>query len=480
MDAAPSSPAVATKLPLVVELDGALLRTNLLLESLVGTAVKGFRPFVGILAALVRGRGLETYVCDHCCLEYDLLPYDEAVLSVIRSAQRQGRPVYLATGGDVRHAVRIAAHLGLGGKGTEAETVLRLGAAATDRPLVDLFGASGFDYVGKAGGRAVARIGARKVYLVGAHSGPSGQVTDGGTPVEHLLRQGPSLRSWSKALRVHQYSKNVLVGVPALTAHVYALSLLSNALLAFVAFSLCASAAYILNDLVDLDADRRHPTKRHRPFCSGEIPIEQGLAAVPVLLGLAFGAASLVSIGLASVLAGYFALTLSYTFSLKRKLLVDVVVLATLYTLRVIGGAVALPVMPSEWLLAFSMFIFVCLALVKRYVELQRRIGDELPDPSNRNYRLADLPVVGALAAASGFNAVTIFALYISSPTVKDLYKRPELLWLICPILLYWIGRAVVLAHRRIIDDDPITFALNDRISYIAGILMFAIILAAT
>jgi 4-hydroxybenzoate polyprenyltransferase len=295
-----------------------------------------------------------------------------------------------------------------------------------------------------------------------------------------LEREEPSLRVWLKALRVHQYAKNVLIFVPLLTAHAYAVPFLLRAMLAFVAFSLCASAVYILNDLVDLDADRRHPSKRLRPFASGTIPIAHSIIAIPVLLLLAFGCAFIASLPLAAVLAGYLALTLAYSLTLKRKPLIDVVVLAMLYTTRVVAGAVALPVMVSEWLLAFSMFIFTSLALIKRYTELSLRLEKQLPEPSNRDYQLADLPIVGALAAASGFNAVTIFALYISSPTVRDLYRHPQLLWLICPILLYWIGRAVMFAHRRAIDDDPILFALRDRVSRLAGGLIIAIVLLAS
>jgi 4-hydroxybenzoate polyprenyltransferase len=201
---------------------------------------------------------------------------------------------------------------------------------------------------------------------------------------------------------------------------------------------------------------------------------------MPVLVLLAFGCATLISPLFAAMLLAYFVLTLAYSFTLKRRLIVDIVVLATLYTTRVIAGAAALPVVPSEWLLVFSMFIFTCLALVKRYVELAMRIDRELSDPSNRNYRLSDLPVIGALAAASGFNAITIFALYVSSLTVGGLYKHPELLWLICPVLMYWISRMVVLAHRRIVDDDPIVFALRDRNSQICAAAMVVIVLTAS
>jgi 4-hydroxybenzoate polyprenyltransferase len=231
------------------------------------------------------------------------------------------------------------------------------------------------------------------------------------------------------------------------------------ALLALVSFSLCASSVYLLNDLIDLRADRQHPSKQKRPFACGAIPLAHGVIAIPILLAASYICAILTSPLFTAVLTGYFSLTLAYSFTLKRRLMVDIVVLATLYTTRVIAGAAA---------------------MVKRYVELALRIDRELPDPSNRNYRLIDLPIIGALAAASGFNAVTIFALYISSPTVGDLYRHPELLWLLCPILMYWLSRMVILAHRRVLDDDPIVFALRDRNSRVCGAFMIAIVLIAS
>jgi len=299
-------------------------------------------------------------------------------------------------------------------------------------------------------------------------------------PVETLPTPRGTLKAWRKALRVHQYAKNALVFVALLTSHAYSPQAFLAALAAFAAFSLCASSVYLLNDLVDLADDRKHPTKRNRPFASGAIPLLYAVFAIPALLMGAFAIAFLVSIPLTGALAAYFLLTLTYSFSFKRKLIVDVVTLATLYTVRVVAGAIAIAVTPSEWLLAFSMLIFTCLALVKRYIELAMRIDRELPDPTSRNYRLVDLPIVGALAAASGLNAVTIFALYVSSFAVQGLYRRPELLWLICPVLLYWLSRVVVLAHRRAIDDDPIIFAIRDRNSLVCGVCIFAIVIAAS
>jgi 4-hydroxybenzoate polyprenyltransferase len=297
-------------------------------------------------------------------------------------------------------------------------------------------------------------------------------------PLQPQIIESPpaDVKSWMKLLRVHQWMKNVLVFVPLLTAHKFDLGSLISAAGAFLAFSFTASATYIQNDLVDIEADRKHPSKQHRPLAAGIVPIHAAMMAAVLLLVLAFALALAIGLGFATVLAAYLALTIAYTFSLKRKMLVDVIVLAALYTIRVFGGAAAIAVPVSEWLLGFSMFIFTSLALIKRYIELAARVDAELPNPSNRNYRKTDLDIVAAIAAASGFNAVTVFALYISSEAVQQLYRHPKALWLVCPILMYWLGRILMMAHRRQIDDDPVLFALNDWNSFLAFGLIGAII----
>lgn len=280
-------------------------------------------------------------------------------------------------------------------------------------------------------------------------------------------------RSWIKLLRIHQWAKNVLVFVPLVTAQRYFdLAAFGDALGGFVAFSLTASAIYILNDLVDLDADRKHSSKNRRPLATGAVNIKAAAALIPLLLVAGFAVAVSVTPPLAAMVLAYVAFTTAYTFVLKRKMMVDVLALATLYTVRVVGGAVAISVPLSEWLLGFSMFIFTTLALIKRYVELAALVDRGLSDPTNRNYRKSDLDIVAALGAAAGYNAVTVFALYISSNEVRLLYRHPQVLWFICPILMYWVGRALLMAHRRLIDDDPVVFALRDRNSYIALVLI--------
>jgi 4-hydroxybenzoate polyprenyltransferase/phosphoserine phosphatase len=466
---------------LVIDLDGTLVRTDLLYESFFASATEGIKHYWSVLEALRRGKApLKAYLAGVATIDYGLLPYNQEVLDFARDAKKQGRRVYLATASDRRHADQIASHLGIFDGVFASDGMVNLSGEIKARRLIEAFASSQFDYIGNNVADLAIWAHARKSYVAHDSAALIRRADSRGIALECVARSKSSPRTWLKALRVHQYTKNVLIFVPLLTAHAYALPSLLNALLAFIAFSLCASSAYLLNDLVDLRADRQHPTKQMRPFACGAIPLEQGVIAIPILLAVAYVCAVLTSLLFTAVLTAYFALTLAYSFILKRRLMVDIVVLATLYTTRVIAGAAAILVVPSEWLLAFSMFTFTCLALVKRYVELALRIDRELPDPSNRNYRLGDLPIIGALAVASGFNAVTIFALYVSSPAVGRLYRHPEYLWLLCPILMYWLSRMVILAHRRVIDDDPIVFALRDRNSRVCACAMIAIVLLAT
>ena len=289
-----------------------------------------------------------------------------------------------------------------------------------------------------------------------------------------------TFKMWAKLLRVHQYAKNALVFVALGTAHQFNPTAFLDAACAFVAFSLCASCVYIFNDLADIEADRAHPTKRNRPLAAGLIAPPLAIVVAIACLTAAFALAAYVSLPFLATLGGYFVLTSAYTYSLKRKMFVDVVVLAMLYTIRVIAGAVAIGVDASEWLLAFSMFIFTSLALVKRYTELSAHLDRATAGPANRNYGVSDLPIVAALAAASGFNAVTVFALYISSDFVRHTYRHPQFLWLICPVLMYWIARILMLAHRRLMDDDPVIFALRDKQSCACALTVgAALVLAA-
>ncbi|SFV33387.1 UbiA family prenyltransferase [Hyphomicrobium facile] len=296
--------------------------------------------------------------------------------------------------------------------------------------------------------------------------------------VSHQL--GRQLRIWLRQLRVYQYVKNLLVFVPVITAHEFNADALRSSFLAAAAFSLCASAVYILNDWWDLQADRAHPTKQFRPLAAGKIKVRDALAAIPVLLTASAWIALSISGLFALIIAAYFVMTTAYTFVIKRKLIADVVLLAMLYTIRVIGGAVAIAVPISEWLLYFSIFVFASLALLKRTIELvdYAHLGKD-PYPS-RGYYASDVGTVTALAAASSMNAVTVFALYLSSSSAAGLYAHPKFLYLLCPIMIFWLFRLITLAQRKIIHDDPIVFAVKDRVSWITCLVTAVILLLAS
>lgn len=465
--------------PLVLDLDGTLVRSDLLVES--GFACLADHPFriFGMARALARGKSaLKAEIARHVSIDAGSLPYDERVLALAREARTQGRKVYVASASNQRYVAAVAAHIDADGW-FASDATTNLAGEAKARRLTEEFGDKGFDYVGD--GRADLAVWqvCRKGWCVHPSAAVRREIAARGLDVTAIAPEGSTLKPWIKLIRPHQWAKNALVLVPLLTAHKFAFGALAQSLAAFFAFSFAASAVYIVNDLVDLEADRKHPSKRGRPLAAGTAPILMAIPVAAALLVLAFALALTTTPLFVGVLAGYLALTTAYSFFLKRKMLVDVVTLAGLYTARVIGGAAAIDVPLSEWLLAFSMFIFAALALIKRYVELAARVDADLPDPTNRNYRKFDLDIVAALAAAAGFNAVTVFALYVSSDAVRGLYRHPRALWLVCPILMYWLTRALMMAHRRQMDDDPISFALKDRNSLLAIALVGAIMVGA-
>ncbi len=429
-EAAPQAAPVPARV-LVIDLEGALLRSELLMEALFSSPGR----MLGRFGAGGRaGMAALTDILAQAEIDYAHLPYDGEVLNRALAARARGAKIYLVAGRFAGHAAGIAAHLGFDGVVAAADL-----ASGDNLP---------FDCA------AIERIDA-------------------------CCDRSTNLKTWAKALRLYQYAKNTLVFVPAITAHQMNLATLGSALLAFLAFSACASGAYLMNDLLDLAADRQHPTKRHRALAAGDLKISSALSAIPVLWLFAFAASLCISPLFLGVLAAYLATTIAYSLVLKRKMLVDVVTLAGLYCLRIVAGAVAAGVVLSEWLMVFSLFVFTSLALIKRFSELSMRQGEGLADPSNRDYRISDLHIIAAMAAASAMNAVTVFALYVSSSAVTPLYSRPWLLWLLAPLLLYWFGRALMIAHRREMPDDPIIYAFRDSASRTTVAAMVCIMLAA-
>jgi 4-hydroxybenzoate polyprenyltransferase/phosphoserine phosphatase len=470
--------------PLVIDLDGTLLRSDLLVETSLVFLHDQPTRFLAPLRWLARGKAaLKQELALATQLDVSMLPYDPAVIQFIRSQRDRGRRVVLATASHHLLASRVAQHLRLFDEVIATETDHNLSALGKRDALVQIYGDHGFDYMGNSRDDLPVWAAARQAYLVNASPGIEKRARKIGNVVGVLGSGQASLRDWAKALRLHQWLKNLLIFVPMLAAHRYnELPLVMHAVLAFICFGLCASSVYILNDLLDLRDDRHHPNKRLRPFASGRIPIQSGLVAFPLLLATAFALAAWpLPLPFLAGLATYCGLTLCYSMVLKRLMVVDVITLASLYTLRVVVGAIALNIPLSFWLLAFSMFMFLSLALVKRYAELfQNKSNGDKGRARGRGYFPSDLQMIASLGAASGYMTVMVLALYINDSHITQLYRHQEIIWLACPLLLTWITRVWMLTQRGEMNEDPVIFAMRDRGSQAIGAAIALVFWAAT
>ncbi|SEQ24852.1 4-hydroxybenzoate polyprenyltransferase [Pseudomonas sp. NFACC02] len=466
--------------PLVVDLDGTLLRSDLLMETAMAFVrsqpLKVFKLLGWLLkgkAALKEGLALETQI------DVSVLPYDPQIIELINAEKATGRMIVLATASHVSLAERIAEHLQLFDLVLASNANRNLSGNNKRDLLVAHYGEGGFDYIGNSKDDLPIWTVSRQAYVVNPDPGVERRVK-AMTQVEPTLRTNTaSLRDWRRATRLHQWLKNALIFVPLLASHRFTqFDLMRDGVFAFLCFGLCASSVYILNDLLDLGDDRHHKSKCNRPFASGRLSIKAGLIAVPTLLLAAFGAALLLlPWQFSAVMAAYYGLTLAYSLQLKRLMAVDVIVLAMLYTSRIIAGVAAFNLTLTFWILAFSMFIFLSLAMVKRYAELRdARVREVTTMARGRGYYPGDLDMIASLGASSGYLAVMVLALYIQDAKTTALYVTPHLIWLACPLLLFWVTRVWMLTHRGQMNEDPVVFAIRDRTSQVIGavfLLMF-------
>ena len=468
--------------PLCVDLDGTLIKTDLLLESLLRLLKQNWWCVFLIPLWLVQGRA---------CLKRELaarlnphsiaLPYNEPFLEFLRAQKNQGRRLILATASDHELARKMTAHLGLFAEVLGSDGRNNLRGASKLQALAARFGPRRFDYAGNSHVDLAIWRQARAAIVVNAGDRLVQEVRRA-TPVSHVFNPvHRRFRAFLQALRPQHWIKNLIIFVPLLTAHQLGdRAALGKAALAFFVFCLSASTVYMLNDLLDLDADRHHPTKRLRPLASGELPLAAALVLLPVLFFTALTVAWNFSPAFAGVIVGYFAATTAYSWRLKQVALLDVFVLAGLYTLRLVAGHVATGIAWSVWLLVFSMFVFLSLALMKRFQELQSVRQKKQQEMKGRGYAAADLELVATLGLVNGCLAVLVFALYVNGEQVTKLYAHPTVLLLVCPLLLYWISRVWFLAHRGQMRDDPTEFAFKDWVSYLVGGLTLAVMWLAT
>lgn len=456
---------------LAVDLDGTLLHTDLMVESMLAVLKKNVLLVLLMPLWLLRGKAaFKRELARRVELDVVSLPYNEAVLDCIHDARQAGRPVILSTGSDELLVEPVAAHLNLFDRVQASDGERNLTRTNKRDALIELYGEGGYDYIGNSRADIPVWSGARKCLAVCALS--DRRRLEHGVILDRIMvPPGGGAGRWLRTLRIHQWLKNLLLFVPLLLSHSYSsTALIGDVLLAFVTFCLCCSTVYVINDLLDLPYDRRHPNKRRRPFASGELPVFAGLALAPFLLLTVLLLLSVQPVAFAQVTAIYFVITCGYSLVLKRIAIVDVLTLAALYTLRIIAGAAVLGITVSFWLLAFSMFIFMSLALLKRYAELlETPVEEPAARLSGRGYARSDAGFLATLGAASGYSSVVVMALYINSDIVIQLYSMRPVLWFICPVLLFWISHMWFAAHRGIMHDDPIVFAVKDVISLLSA-----------
>ena len=468
--------------PLVVDLDGTLLRTDLLHESAVRAVVRAPRAALSAVPSLLRGdrAALKRRLAVAAPVDPEALPFRDEVVAYLREEKAHGRRLVLATAADELLARPVVERLGLFDELLASDGRRNLGGEVKRAKLVSRFREKGFDYVADRRTDLPVFRSARKAVLVGPGVRLRAEVEAAGTPVAALLPdEGPKARTFLSAIRARQWIKNLLVFVPLVTAHVSGPAAIRAAALAFVALSLLASAVYLLNDLADLPADRRHSTKRARPIASGRLPIRTAVALVPLLLAGAIAVTLTLPPGARLVLLAYLGATTLYTLLLKRKVLVDVFTLAFLYTLRVLLGGAATGVLVSPWLLAFSVFFFLSLAFVKRASELVSLKDRGLGSAAGRDWRAVDAATVPVLGATGGYLSAVVLAIYIHSDVTKRLYAHPGWLWLLVPILLYWVSRLWVLVGRGEMGEDPVLFAARDAVTWGLAAATAAVLLLA-
>ena len=467
--------------PLAVDLDGTMIRTDLLYESFFSVLKRcHFKAIFWCFSWLFRGRNiLKHELAERAEVNPEQLPQNLTVHQFVQQARLDGRPVWLATAASEKLARSYGATFQFQDHVFSSDLTTNLSGSTKAKKLCDEFGEGAFDYIGDSIKDIPVWKASRKAIMVNPASGLVRKVRAFKKEEDIIvLREGrPLLKSLVKLLRPHQYVKNALILLPLLLSHQWqqAESLIL-ALIAFASFSMTASSVYVINDAFDVQSDRKHPQKRFRPVASGDISLTLAAALVVLLLGIGFTLGWVVSPMFVGILSIYLVTNLAYTLKLKQVIMLDVLLLSAFYTLRIFGGAVATQVEVSDWLLAFSTFFFFSLALMKRYAELRHTTeGDQV---AGRGYHKSDEALVLAQGVGSGLISVMVFGLYIGGDQVKLLYTKPFWLWFISIALLYWICRMWSLAHRGIVKGDPVLTAIKTPESYLvlAWIVVFGLL----
>ena len=467
--------------PLFVDLDGTLIKTDLLIESAFFLLKK--QPWMLLVMPywLLFGKArFKEEIAKRSVLDFSVLPLQDEFVEFLHNEANKGRPLYLATASDRRLAEPVAKRLGIFKQVLASDGHRNLKGARKLEAILVCCDGSLFDYAGNERVDLAIWAKARRAIVVNPGIGVIAAARKRRYVVQQVFDDRPPVaKTWIRALRIHQWAKNVLLGVPILTAHAFNLSAITEIAAAFTAFGLVASATYLLNDLLDLAADRHHPRKCKRPFAAGNIGLVSGILGMIAVFCSGFGLAVQLSDYFLFTLLAYLGLTISYSFYFKRIVLIDVLLLASLYTIRIVAGAFAIDVTVSSWLLGFSMFIFLSLALVKRCTELMAMQRLSRETMKGRGYQVSDYAMLSAMGVAAGYISILVLALFISSPESIGKYTYPALLWLLCPLMAYWVSRLWLKTSRGEMHDDPLIFSLKDQASWIVFINMMMVTLVS-
>ncbi|HXS13497.1 MAG TPA: UbiA family prenyltransferase [Acidobacteriaceae bacterium] len=487
----PIRAVLAPGVPLCVDLDGTLVKSDTLVDSLLALARQKPGEILRIPSWIAQGKAqFKKHVTGAVTLDVEHLPYNRPLLEWLRAEHGAGRTIYLTTAADRSLAERVADHLGIFAGVLASDGTTNLAGKNKLEAFREHFGER-FCYIGNAKPDVAVLCACVSPMTANPDRALTAGLRRAGTvPAANFEDSSPALKSWLRAVRLHQWAKNVLIFVPLLLAHLWNLPAFCAAGVAFLSFGLCASATYIINDLLDLEADRKHPRKRKRPFAAGDLSAAAGMAAVIVLmcasLALAISLPRIVrsvpgsgtsgSYGFLLWLGIYTVTTLTYSLYLKRVVLLDVFVLSGLYTVRILAGAAAAQIGLSPWLAGFSVFFFLSLAFVKRFSELEglRERGGSIS--TGRGYHVNDLEQLRALGTGSMFASVVVMTLYINNSENKLLYHHMARLWLVVPVLLLWLSQVWMLASRGQMHDDPVVWAITSRRSLILGLVMAAVV----
>ena len=470
------------EVPLVVDLDGTLINGDTLVESVL--SLIRHRPACVLMLPLwtLQGKAtLKANVAKQFQLDAATLGYRRELVEYLQSERARGRRLILATAAHESLAAHAAEHLKLFDEVFASTASVNLKGKTKRDKLVERFGLKGFDYIGDSKSDVPVWAACRIGHIAGSMDRlPGPALAAGAQQGEVFANRRPRLKTWIRTMRPHQWVKNLLVFLPTLLNHRMNPGVLKTLVLTFFAFSFVSSATYINNDLFDLAADRQHPRKSKRPLASGELSVTWAIFLSVFLLISGFSLGAVVGLPLEACLLGYLLLTTFYSSFLKGKPIIDVIALASLYTLRLYAGGVVSGSFVSAWLFQFSIFLFISLAFVKRYSEMRRLFHEGQEVAPGRNYRASDLSIISQAGLTAGLLGGLILALYVNGGEIQRLYPRHEMLWGLCPLFVYWITRVWLVAHRGNMNEDPIVWAFKDRVSYIVGFLMFVSLLLAT